>query len=233
MYFNSFPSTFYSLDNRASVQIVTNIFLRSVFTDELKNNFSVFDEYDIVDGETPEITAFKIYGNSELHWILLHLNDIIDPRYDWVLSQQQLKTYVETLYGSINAIHHYEDSDGNTIQANVILNSSSFTSFEPGDVLYNQSFNGLGYVTSKISNTQIIATVTQGGIQSGNQISNNIMGTNKANVTSTTIITGTAITNIMYEENKNEKKRRIRVLKPEFVQKIINKFQSKMNDINE
>ena len=85
MYFQKFPQTFYSLDNRASVQVVTNFLLRSVFPDEIKNNFTAFDEYDVRDGETPENLAFELYGDTNLHWIILHANEILDPRFDWPL----------------------------------------------------------------------------------------------------------------------------------------------------
>ena len=80
MYFDKLPVTYYTLDDARSVQLVRNIFLRVIITDEIKNNYSVYDEYDIQDGETPEILSSKIYGNSEYHWLILHMNEIIDPR---------------------------------------------------------------------------------------------------------------------------------------------------------
>ena len=54
MYFKSFPYTYYSLDDASTVQVVTNITSRAVLSDEVKNNLSLYDEYDIKDGETPE-----------------------------------------------------------------------------------------------------------------------------------------------------------------------------------
>lgn len=232
MYFTNLPTTYYTLDNRSSIQVVTNILVRSIFTDELKNNFSLYDEYDIVDGETPEITAYKIYGNSELHWIILHTNDIIDPRFDWVLSQNQLQTYVESKYGNINAIHHYEDSNGYTVSGNLILNGSSFAAYQVGDVVYNLGNAGEGYITTKLSNTQIIVTASKGGFQATNIITNNLTNFSNVTISNTSVLSGTPITNFNFEEEVNEGKRRIKVLKPQYVQKVINDFQSKMSEIN-
>lgn len=232
MYFTNLPTTYYTLDNRESVQVVTNILIRTIFTDELKNNFTLYDEYDVIDGETPEITAYKIYGNSELHWILLHTNDIIDPRYDWVLSQNQLQKYVESKYGNVNAIHHFEDSNGNTVSGNLILNGSSFAAYQVGDVVYNIGNVGEGYITTKLSNTQIIVTASKGGFQATSVVSNNLINFSNVTISNTTILSGTPVTNYSYEEEVNEQKRRIKVLKPQYVQKIINDFQSKMSEIN-
>lgn len=232
MYFSNFPQTFFTLDNRTTVQYITNILIRSVFTDELKNNFTLFDEYDIIDGETPEITAFKIYGNSELHWLILHLNDIIDPRFDWVLSQNQLKSYVEEKYGNTNAIHHYVDSNNDIISGNVSIVGSSFTNYSVGDVVYNQGDFGEGYVITKPSSTNIIVIASKGGFRSTNVITNNLTSFSNVTISSVTTLSGTPVTNLRHEEEVNESKRRIKILKPQYVQRVINDFQSKMSEIN-
>ena len=59
MYFEYFPQTLYTLDDGTTVKVVTNIFLRNVINDEIKNNLSLFDEYDVIDGESPEIVSNK------------------------------------------------------------------------------------------------------------------------------------------------------------------------------
>ncbi len=80
MYFKNIPLTFFTLDNGKSAQLVTSIFYRALIDDRVKSNFSLYDEYDVVDGETPEIIADRFYNNSQLHWVILMYNDIIDPR---------------------------------------------------------------------------------------------------------------------------------------------------------
>lgn len=234
MYFQKFPLTFYSLDNRATVQVVTNFLLRSVFSDEIKNNFTAFDEYDIKDGETPETLAFEIYGDTNLHWIILHANDILDPRFDWPLDTFNLKRFAEGKYSNINAVHHFEDTDGNTVNGNVTLQSSAeFTSFTVGSAIVNNTNEGVGFVTSKASDSSMNVRVTKGGFQAGNQFSlaSNTLVT--ANITSTTILSGIPVTNLVYEDRENETKRRIRILKPQFIERLVREFDSKLAQINE
>lgn len=234
MYFQKFPLTFYSLDNRATVQVVTNTLLRSVFSDETKNNFTAFDEYDIKDGETPENLAFEIYGDSNLHWVILHANDIIDPRFDWPLDTFNLKRFAEGKYSNINAVHHFEDVAGNEVSGNVTLQSSSaFGLFKVGDPIINLTNEGTGYITSKASNSSINVRVSKGGFQSSNQIR---LATNTqitANVTTTSILSGIPITNYVYEDRQNETKRRIKILKPQFLERLVREFDSKLAQINE
>ena len=64
MYFENFPLTYYSCyDDLSNVKIVTNITNRVKISEEAKNKLALFDEYDIRDGETPEIVADKFYNN--------------------------------------------------------------------------------------------------------------------------------------------------------------------------
>ncbi len=98
-------------ENKAFV--VTDITRNIRFRKELLANVTSYDEYDIVDGETPEIIAEKIYENPEYHWIIMLANDMYDYRADFPLTQLQLERFVADKYGvHADDIHHYEDENG-------------------------------------------------------------------------------------------------------------------------
>ena len=118
MYFNKFNKLQYTLDNGKSFQIVTDILTRVAFRDDIVNNTALYDEYDVQDGQTPEILAAQYYGNSNYHWIILLTNQIIDPVLDWPMSQNQLTDYCEQKYTNIYGTHHYENNDG------IVVNST-------------------------------------------------------------------------------------------------------------
>lgn len=234
MYFQKFPLTLYSLDNRQSVQVIQNFLLRLVISDEIKNNFSVYDEYDIKDGETPEILSFQFYGDTNLHWLILHLNEIHDPRFDWPLDTYNFKRFVDGKYYSSDAIHHYENTDGQIVSANVFLISSGeFNFVSVGDVLVNNTYPGVGYVTEINSTSNVRVRVTSGGITTGSQVYLASNSSLNANVTSTVVLSGIPVTNYNYEDEINESKRRIKILKPQFVERIVKDFDSKLSQINE
>jgi len=103
-YFNYFPKTLYSLsDEKNSVDVITNIISRFKFDSELKDNSSLFYPYEIQDGDTPEIIANKYYGSPEKHWVVLMFNDIIDPQYDWPLDQRTITKFINDKYAEDGA----------------------------------------------------------------------------------------------------------------------------------
>ena len=231
MYFKSFPYTYYSLDDASTVQVVTNITNRVTLSDEVKNNLGLYDEYDIKDGETPELVADKFYNSPELHWLVLHYNEIIDPRFDWPLDTNNLSRYVASKYANTNGIHHYEDANGNYSNGNVfILSSNAFVNFNVNDVITNNTNIGTGYITLKNSSSNVRITVTTGGFISGDQIIKASNTSVSANVTSTVMLSGTPVTNYGYEDTVNESKRRIKILKASYVDAVVNDFKKKLGE---
>ena len=85
---------------------------------KLKTNVSLFDTYDVKNGETPEIIADKLYDDPKLHWIIMLLNNVTDRYHDWPMSEQQFNTYLNEKYSNPDGIHHYEISQesGDTTQ---------------------------------------------------------------------------------------------------------------------
>ncbi len=57
--------------------------------------------YTVQDHQTPQFIADRYYGDVTLDWIILLANNIIDPQYDWPLSQLDLIEFIKNKYGSI------------------------------------------------------------------------------------------------------------------------------------
>lgn len=160
MYFEDFPKFVYDfeINGQKKVILITDITRNVRFRKELLSNISLWDEYDIVDDETPEIIAEKLYGNANYHWILMLLNERFDYVADFPLAYPKLVEYVEDKYGSanVNADHHYENARGYTVNYD-----------EPG---------------------------------------------------------ATPVSNLQHEERVNESKRRIKVVTPAMVDRVIEQF---------
>lgn len=226
-YFNKFPKIGYTLDEYRSAQIIPDVLRRAKFVETIQNNFAFFDEYDVVDGETPEIVADQFYNDPQLHWVVLLANEVIDPRFDWPLDTYNLARFAEGKYSNINAIHHYEDATGNITNGNVLVASSAeFNSFGVDSVIVNSTNTGTAYITAKANSSSITITTTNGGFQTGDVIQLASNSNITANITATSTISGTAVTNIGFETEENETKRRIRLLKPQIVAEVINEFES-------
>lgn len=110
MYFRKFPLLGYSFEGDLHSQFVVDITKRVKVRDKIITEATLYDLYNVLDGETPEVVAAVRYRDPNLHWVILLTNSIIDPYFGWPLASNVLKDYVIEKYGSgdIYDVHHYE-----------------------------------------------------------------------------------------------------------------------------
>ena len=172
MYFGNFPLVLYDSVGDGNFKVVTNLLKRVAVRSKVKINTALFDTYDVKDGETPEMIADMLYDDSELHWIILLLNDITDRYHQWPKNTNQFLAYVNDKYSNIDATHHYEISQVS------------------------------GDTTIKID-----------------------IGTDNTEHSSASVVT-----NYEYEENLQDKKRKIRLLDPRYVEDFVAEFKKLMKE---
>jgi len=116
MYFKQFPTIPYDAEGNGKFKDVKNLLRRVGVRAKIKTNTSLYDTYDVKNGETPESIAHKLYGDSELHWVILLLNDVTDRFHDWPMSEAQFLQFVNDKYSNPDGTHHYEisQSSGDT-----------------------------------------------------------------------------------------------------------------------
>ena len=100
MYFKEFPQFLYDFNygDRVKTSIVKDITRNVRVRKEILENVTLFDEYDIVDGETPEIISEKFYGTPEYHWVIMLANGKYDYRADFPLPEAVLQKHIATVY---------------------------------------------------------------------------------------------------------------------------------------
>mgnify|MGYP000864046288 CR=1 FL=1 len=116
MYFSYFKQGAYDIKNDGNDKLLTDLFTRIKIRDKAFNTAALYDKYDVPSGERPEDTAFKHFGHSQYHWVILLTNNITDRYYGWPLSFQEFEQFVNDKYDNADAIHHYEklQSSGRT-----------------------------------------------------------------------------------------------------------------------
>ncbi len=122
MFFNAFPLILVDPKREGETKIVTNLLRRVALRAKVKTNTAIFDTYDVKEGDSPENIAFKMYGDTEYHWIVMLMNDITDRYHDWPLTTPQFLSYLKEKYSNPNATHHYEitqTSGDTTVKINV------------------------------------------------------------------------------------------------------------------
>jgi hypothetical protein len=125
-----------NIKKQTKAYALTDISRNIRFRKEVLSNITTYESYDIMDGETPEIIAEKIYGNAEYHWIIMLANDMYDYRKDFPLTQLQLEKYVSDKYGEdADDVHHYVNEQG------FIVNSNTSGAVSISNRQYEESVN--------------------------------------------------------------------------------------------
>lgn len=157
-YFSRFPLLRYSSNN--TVTVTSDVLKRVAVNQKTKENLVLFDEYDIQEGETPETVSYKFYETTDYHWVILIVNDILDPRYGWPLKGDELYEYTAAKYGSgnVNAVHHYTISETNDIIVDttqpLVTKTAQFYNNFPDNVDYLFDYAANGTIDLTLTNGQ-------------------------------------------------------------------------------
>lgn len=121
MYFEKFPRIYYpvTINGVQQYTLLKDLTINVRFIKEFLSNVTLYDEYDIMDGETPEIISEKFYGTPFYHWIIMILNEKYDYLNDFPLPYNVLYNLALDKYGEdgINSVHHYENSNGYVVSS--------------------------------------------------------------------------------------------------------------------
>ena len=136
MYFDSFPVIFYDSSGDLIFKDVTNLLRRVGLRTKVRTNSLLYDTYNVKEGETPEMIAHKLYGDTELHWIILLVNEVTDRYHQWPMTTPQFLDFINDKYDNPDGIHHYEttQTSGNTkvkIQVFNEVDEDAYTGLTP------------------------------------------------------------------------------------------------------
>jgi len=101
-YFNSFPKVI-TTDYKGNGILLTNIIKRVNIIPALISNPLLNYNYDLQEGDTPDIVAHKYYGDSYRYWLPLFANSIINPQWQWPMSSGVFDLYIQNKYAEAAA----------------------------------------------------------------------------------------------------------------------------------
>jgi len=93
---------------------VKNLFKRTKISEQVFNDLTFFTKYQVISDERPDNVAFKVYGDSNLDWMIMLANNIINLQEEWPLEHKSYYDFLISKYGSdagIAEIHHYETQE--------------------------------------------------------------------------------------------------------------------------
>ena len=101
-----------------------NLFKRVKLSDEIFGELTYFNKYTIKNQERPDSVAYNAYKDSNLDWLVMLSNNIINLQTEWPLDQISYNNYLLNKYGSYEnmyGVHHYETIEVLDTNKNVIL----------------------------------------------------------------------------------------------------------------
>tara|TARA_Y100000590_G_C15621894_1_gene977927 strand:- start:263 stop:934 length:672 start_codon:yes stop_codon:yes gene_type:complete len=170
---------------------VKNFFKKGKLREDIFQDLTTFQKYDIKGDDRPDNVANEIYGSAELDWVVLLSNNIVNVYDEWPLSQANLDAYIMDKYGTIeklNETHHYESNEVKDTQGVIIFPRGVQVSAAQS-VSYHEPITDEQVTVNPISR---------------------------------------AVTNLQYEEKENDKKRRIFLLKPMYLNVIFDDLEEMM-----
>ena len=104
-YFRNLPKIKYDINGAEPNKFlnVTNIMKRISFKPSVIEDITSYYPYRVKDGERPDILSFQQYGSVAYAYLIMLVNDIYDPLFDWPLSSQQFEKYLVNKYGSVSS----------------------------------------------------------------------------------------------------------------------------------
>jgi len=170
---------------------VKNFFKKGRMREDIFQDLTIFEKYNIKGDDRPDNVANEIYGDPTLDWVVLTSNNIINIYNEWPLTQQVFEDYILDKYDTyekLDEIHHYE--------SNEVKDSTGLIIFPRG---------------VQVSAAQSVSYYEP---------------TREEQVTVNPV--SKAVTNYQYEEEINNKKRRIFLLKPSYLNVVFDDLEEMM-----
>lgn len=179
-----------------------NFFRRFKLNPDVFDYALYYDRYAVLDGERIDNVAKKFYGKASYDWILVITNNLVNPLFDWPMSDNAVRKFAEQKYQDpYSEILYYE-----TEEVKAGFKMSTDLSGSTSDVV-----------------------ALEGGLKVSKKFYDSPFtyydGTNNITVAGSTV--SKAITAIEHELRENEKKREIYILKGNLVSGFIKEFKQK------
>lgn len=205
MYFKSLPNLEYHtrlVDSNSSLDTITakNLFRRPKIRDDIFSNVSFFTKYSIIGDERPDQVSEKFYNSPLYDWVILITNNILDVYNEWPMSEVEFYNYMIRKYKSeeeFYKVKHYKTLE---------VRNSSDQIVQNGGLIVDSTFYGKPSTPGSAALEYYDKNLGYMIQKSGVEIS-------------------TPVTIIEYEEELNDAKRNIYILRERYLQIAIEDFE--------
>jgi hypothetical protein len=108
IYFKNFPKVEYQFPNGNVLNSTYIFFVPEISIFDFQEINSSGIEYTVEDGKSPEIISKEIYGTSQLFWVVLLQNNIIDFYNEWPISYHDWQKELATVNSAFTFYTRYK-----------------------------------------------------------------------------------------------------------------------------
>lgn len=208
MYFRSIPDIQYDTKpvnypfTSSDFIVAKNFFRRFQLNPDVFDFALLYDQTTVEDGERLDQVAYRMHGKAEYDWIIVLVNNLIDPQFNWPMSDNVLRKYAE---------EKYDDP------------YSEILYYETQEIRVNQK------IKTDLSSVDTFVTVLEGGQRVSRQFYNDLFtyfdGTNTLSVPGSSV--SRAITAFEHEQRENDDRRTIYTLRNDLITRFVEEFRGK------
>ena len=238
-YFKNFEFAEYRFGNNTDIDLAQNLTQYVDLIDQIKNNISFTEKYNILSGDRPDVVSFKLYGTMNYYWTFYLMNDHLKLS-GWPLNNDEILDQVKSKYPN-----------------RVLTTTSEIGALFPvGQVIEGQSSSAIGEIVKRnLDLGQLFVKLTQGTSFTAGETISYVDTSATGSPTRTLSITGeteqynavhhyedngvqvdidpfsgpgVSLTPITYRdrlESRNDALKEIVVIRPEQITAIVSEFQ--------
>ena len=236
-HFKNFPKVFYNFGSEIDSVIFQKLGTYVDIIDQVRDDITIYSDYTILDGDRPDILSYNLYGNIQYYWLIFYVNDALREE-GWPLNANEVQEQMEKYYPHdfIRTYVNWFKSDfkignratgkksgafGDIVQTHpdlgqiIVANNSGFD-FQKAETVEA----GFGFFNP--DTIEIQATDKQyNAVHHYEDADGNYVDIDPLQEAPSTV---TPITFAERFIDENEKRKRIRIIKPEVINQLFNEF---------
>ena len=240
-FFTSFPNVRYKFGNENTTTVFNNISVFVDMIDQLKDETTAYQFYNIQGGDRPDNVSFELYGTPNYHWTFYMLNDGL-RRSGWPLTQLSLDKLIKKRYPHRTIVMRKIMADDFAVGMKV----QGVTSTATGVIVARNL--DLGQIVVKPTNTKtfVAAEIIQSLDANDNPVDQHTihyttleyLSAHHYEDTSGIVVDidpvngpGSSLVEVTYQERqrkKNDELKRMKYFKPSIITEIVNKFEKEL-----
>jgi hypothetical protein len=154
MFFSRFPLIRYRFGDSEPATIFNNLSIYVDLFDQLRDQVTFYEKYNIQDGDRPDIVSQRIYGRADYHWTFFLVNTSLRES-GWPLPERELRSLIKKRYPhtvvttegniaanflpGVNVVGRTSSTTGKVVERNLDLGQLVIATDKDGDGV-NQTF---------------------------------------------------------------------------------------------